>query len=298
MQDVHRSDSAQRQHYTIDKKSFVSINPTLLYSGTLRKKQDWRDDAHHHEFLEIIFLLHGNGSVMIDDKSYHIEQGDIVIYNAGITHCEQSSTQAPIEASFLAFDKIQLKNLPPNCILTTNSAFIFKSGEYAPVLAALFNIINEEISSKKEFYVEIAKDTSHTLLMYIFRILNSAHTSLELPNKDPVLQKVLAFIDENFLKEIGLDEISAECFVNKYYLSHLFTEHLGMPVGKYIRNKRIELAKKVLSESTASIADVSDKCAFNDANYFGRVFKKSTGFTPLQYRRAYLRETLTQEDNP
>ncbi|MEG0018286.1 MAG: hypothetical protein RR724_06075, partial [Hydrogenoanaerobacterium sp.] len=65
MQDVHRSDSAQRQHYTIDKKSFVSINPTLLYSGTLRKKQDWRDDAHHHEFLEIIFLLHGNGSVMI-----------------------------------------------------------------------------------------------------------------------------------------------------------------------------------------------------------------------------------------
>ncbi|MEG2087994.1 MAG: AraC family transcriptional regulator [Angelakisella sp.] len=285
MRQKARNDSAQRQHYIVDRESFIDITSTLLYSGTLRKLQDWEDSPHAHPFLEILFILDGAGTVTLGDTNYPIGKGDIIIYNAGAVHCEHSSTAEPLEASFIAFDKIQLKNLPPNCILSAQSDCIYNVQDAAPVFIRLFNIIKDEISGKDEFYIEIAKDASHALLMYIFRILNQRHQAVELPHKDPVLQSALYYIDQGFLTETGLEEIATKCFVSKYYLSHLFAKHLGMSIGEYIRDKRIGLAKALLAIPELSIGDIAGKCAFNDTNYFARTFKKSTGLTPLQYRR-------------
>lgn len=283
---IHRNDSPERTHYTIDRKSFVDIKPTLLYSGLLTKAQAWKDSAHSHSFLEILLITDGSGVVEINEKKHTVVKGDLVIYDAGVRHFEQSNPDAPMEASFIAFDTIQLKNLPLNCILPPNSCRIFQSGTTLDTLSALFTIIKDEISDKNEFYVEIAKDAGRTLLMYIFRILNHTQRNVELINKDNILNNVLPYIDKNFLDDISLEDVATQCFVNKYYLSHLFTENFGVSVGQYIRNKKIELAKSYLVDTNLSISIVSDQCGFHDINYFGRAFKKETALSPLQYRKA------------
>ncbi|MEG0910829.1 MAG: AraC family transcriptional regulator [Ruthenibacterium sp.] len=282
---IHRNDSPERTHYTIDRKSFVDIKPTLLYSGLLTKAQDWKDSAHSHSFLEILLITDGSGTVVLNEKEYAVTKGDLVIYDAGVHHFEQSSTQSPMEASFIAFDTIQLKNLPLNCILPPHSGAIFKSGATMQTLSALFAIIKNEISGKDEFYVEIAKDAGRALLMYIFRILNKTQRNVELINKDNILNKILPYIDKNFLNDISLEDVASQCFVNKYYLSHLFTENFGVSVGQYIRNKKIELAKSYLVDTDLPIAMVADQCGFHDINYFGRSFKKATSLSALQYRK-------------
>lgn len=286
---THSQDSPERRHYTIDRKSFVSISPTLLYTGMLMKAQDWRSSSHSHDFIEILFILDGDGTVDIDENKFPIKKGDIVVYNAHSNHLEQSSNDEPLEAFFVAFDKIQLKNLPPNCILPERAKFIFSAGKYGDTITELFKTINSEIAEKGDFYVEIAKNTSIALLMFVFRILNQAQSSgIDLLSRDNILSTVLPFIEANFLKDISLANVATECFVNKYYLSHIFTENFGMSIGQYIHSKRIELSKPFLSAGTLSVADVAEKCGFNDTNYFGRIFKKSVGLTPLQYRNASL----------
>lgn len=285
MKQIHRSDSIARKHYCIDQKSFISFHPELIYSGLLNKTHGWSDTLHIHKFLEIIYIADGAGSVTVDGQEYSVKKDDIIIYNAGANHCEHNEVGNPMEAYFLAYDKIQLRDLPQNCILPLHSSCVFSAAKIGREIFTLVNMVNTEIVAKDEFYIEIAGVSAHTLLMYIFRLLNEKKIIVEPIKKDSVLQDVLRYMDLHFAQEIGLEDIAAKCFVNKYYLSHLFTEHLGMTVGQYVREKRIAQAKLTLSQSDLSVANIAEQCGFNDFNYFIRLFKKTTGLTPLQYRK-------------
>lgn len=284
---IHRHDTPERKHYTVDRKSLVDLKPTLLYSGTLSKSQDWRDSQHSHAFLEILFVIDGKGIIEIEETPFNILKNDIIVYNANMRHFERSSSEEPMEAVFIAFDKIQVKDLAPNCILPQNANCVFNATPFASTLVLLFDLIRDELTEKNDFYAEIVKDASHTLLMYIFRIISHTLSTVSLLNKDNILNVVLPYIEKNYLQNISLSDIAAQCFVNKYYLSHVFTESLSMSVGQYIRSKRISLAETYISETDSSISDIAVQCGFTDLTYFNRQFKKSTGVTPLQYRKMH-----------
>lgn len=287
MSDIHRSDTSERKHYTVDRKSLIDIKPSLIYSGTLSKSQDWRDSEHSHYFLEILFISDGKGIIEINKTPFNVGKNDVVIYNADVLHSEHSSSDEPLEMDFIAFDKIHLKDLPPNCILPENANCIYNASDFAPTLKQLFDLIRQEITVKDKFYAEIVKDASRTLLMYIFRMVNRSKDTVNLHNKDNIMNIVLAYIDKNFLTNIGLSDIAEECYVNKYYLSHVFTESFGMSVGQYIRAKKIEFAQKCIVETDLPMAEIATQCGVADPAYFDRQFKKATGLTPVQYRKAH-----------
>lgn len=287
MMEMHRNDTAERKHYTVDRKSQVNIKPTLMYSGTLSKSPDWHSSQHSHYFLEILFIVDGRGTVEIAGNQFKIGKNDIVVYNADVRHAEQSSPEEPLEMCFIAFDKIQLKNLPPNAILPQDSSFIFNAAQFADVLTQLFDLIRRELIIKDEFYAEIVKDASRTLLMYLFRVINDTSNSADLLNKDNILNIILPYIEKNYLNNISLSDIAEDCFVNKYYLSHVFTENFGMSIGQYIRSKKLTLAQKRICESDLPISEIAEKCGFSNPAYFNRLFKKETGITPVQYRRTW-----------
>lgn len=282
----HRMDSPERKHYTVEGKSVVDIKPVLLYCGTLLKAKDWRDSEHHHRFLEIIYVLDGTGDIDVEDTRYAVSGGDIVVYDAFKPHFEHSSVESPLEVRFIAFDSVQLKNLPINCILPPDAKCVFQAGKFGKTLMSLFDIINEEIWSKDEFYIEVAKNAARTLLMIVLRVIRQTQSNVVFLNKDNILNGVLPYIEKNMLNDISLEDIAAQCFVSKFYLSHLFSESMGMSIGQYIRNKKIELAKTYLAQENMSIEGVAEKCGFHELNYFGRTFKKVTNQTPTQYRNS------------
>ena len=148
-----------------------------------------------------------------------------------------------------------------------------------------FTTLVSEFDKKERFYTEIAQNVSRTLLMYMFRLINQTENAASLLESGKTMETALRFIDENFRREITLDELSEKCFTNKYYLSHLFTRSQGISVGKYILNKRIKEAKRQLENKDRSVAEIANDIGFNDPSYFCRVFKKETGITPLAYRK-------------
>lgn len=286
MEAIHRENTANRHHYVIDERSFVNLRPKLLYSGSLSKLPGWQGDTHSHEFLELIFVVEGEGKVFVRDREYALHSGDIAVYNAGVVHREVSSNDRPLEMFFIAFDHIELPMLRRNCILSDESEIIYPSDELYNVFRDHFKMIVSETSRKEEFYIEIAQNASRALLMYFFRLLNRSRNSMEVFRRGGVLSRVYKYIDENYLRNIGLSEIAEQCFVNKFYLSHLFTKSEGIPIGKYIMQKKINDSKRLLSETELPISEIADQCGFNDIGYFSRTFKQFTQSTPLQFRKS------------
>ena len=99
-----------------------------------------------------------------------------------------------------------------------------------------------------------------------------------------LVRKAQDYIEENVSREISLNEISEELNISSYYFSKLFKEETGEGFIEYLTKRRVEKAKEMLKDPSKSIKEVGSDCGYSDPNYFSRIFKKSTGMTPTEYK--------------
>jgi two-component system response regulator YesN len=99
-----------------------------------------------------------------------------------------------------------------------------------------------------------------------------------------IFEKAIEYINENFRKEITLDDVSAHIHISSYYFSHGFKKFTGMTFIEYLTKIRIKEAKKLLLTTDLNIGEVGKKVGYDDPNYFGRVFKNIEGIPPSKFR--------------
>lgn len=90
-------------------------------------------------------------------------------------------------------------------------------------------------------------------------------------------------------EEISLSVLADKFHLNPQYISQLFKSEIGVNFLAYLTNIRMEQAKKLLLTTSLSIAEVSERSGYGDYRVFTKVFKKSEGITPSQYRRDFMR---------
>jgi len=100
----------------------------------------------------------------------------------------------------------------------------------------------------------------------------------------PAIEKACKFIDDNFNKDVTLEETASHCRLSSFYFSKLFKKRKKLTFIDYLTNRRIEEARKLLSETNLSIKEISQKVGYNDPNYFTRVFKRVLSTSPTSFR--------------
>jgi two-component system response regulator YesN len=103
------------------------------------------------------------------------------------------------------------------------------------------------------------------------------------PRRSTPLDAAIASIKENFGKPITLDLVADELGISPGRLSRLFIEKTGKGFSDYLIEHRIERAKEMLLLPGSAIKQVSAACGYLDPNYFSRLFKKVTGYTPSAF---------------
>lgn len=103
-------------------------------------------------------------------------------------------------------------------------------------------------------------------------------------NTNSIIKKAKEYILQYYKKDISLDGISRELDISPYYFSKLFKDVAGINFVEYLTNIRIEKAKDLLMNSDMSMKEICVQVGYNDPNYFSRIFKKSTGRTPTEYK--------------
>lgn len=92
------------------------------------------------------------------------------------------------------------------------------------------------------------------------------------------------YIDKNYQEDINLNKISNYVSLSKNYFCNIFKKETGMTIWDYLIRIRMEEAKKMLLETEQKTYEISERVGYDDPSYFGRLFKKYTGFTPIEFR--------------
>lgn len=111
---------------------------------------------------------------------------------------------------------------------------------------------------------------------------------LILHSGDDLWQRIQTYIQNNLHERMPLTEIANALSVSVSTLNRSAEKNVHTSIGKFILTERIALACRLLRETQYSISQVAARCGIGDYNYFSRVFKAQTGFTPRAYRKTVL----------
>ena len=101
----------------------------------------------------------------------------------------------------------------------------------------------------------------------------------------PAIQKAKKFVLENYSGHITREDAAREAGLNANYFSTCFREYTGLRFTDYVRQVRMEQAKRLLSETTESIAAIAERVGYSEYRHFCKSFSQYAGVTPSSFRK-------------
>ena len=92
------------------------------------------------------------------------------------------------------------------------------------------------------------------------------------------------YINQNYYREISLEDVSREVNISPNYFSKIFKKETGKSFIDYLTFVRIQKAKELLKKNACVMKEICHLVGYRDPNYFSRIFKKVVGVTPSEYR--------------
>lgn len=224
-----------------------------------------------------------------DDNSPPLEFDENILTSLDSCIKNNRQTEAEVLVKRLVLSFKNHENTHHNLVRNTFYKMILSLARIAqdrniPFLKDQSNHILHTITNSKTID-EIEKSVL-TLILSIFEYLN---TSFD-PGKDTIV-KITNYITSNFCDEnITVNSIAEQLNLTPTYLCMVFKRDTGKTINQYITNLRVEKAKEFLAIREIKLYDVARRVGYNDGKYFTRVFTKTTGLNPKEYREIHSRD--------
>ena len=105
------------------------------------------------------------------------------------------------------------------------------------------------------------------------------------PESEDLTYQLIHYLAEHFQEELSLDSLAKALHVNKYYLSHIFSEKLHLSFPQYLAHLRVDYACNAMQFSEKSLTAIWAEAGFSSQRSFNRMFREIKGMSPLAYRK-------------
>lgn len=253
--------------------------------------------GERHDFWEMVYVDKGPVRIRRDDEIIMLQQGDIIFHRPNEFHsiraidspinffvvsfvCESAAMQSleryhtSLEASLKPFISAVIRESENTYIIPKND----------PTLAGLAR--NDTAPPGGE---QLIKTYLEQLFIYLLRGMTVSDNTRIFPSKESMENHLVVatkrLITEKCEENIRVGEICRTIGYSKSYLCKLFREQCGETIISYSIRKKIDRAKQLIREGNLNFSEISDRLAFDNPQYFSRVFKRVMGMTPTEFRR-------------
>lgn len=259
----------------------------LKYCGTEICSPSFSMEPHiRHEYL-VHYIISGSGTYVTNNKSYELKPGSIFIIYPDTLVSYKTNSWDPFHFSWFSFigdygDEIsnELGFSRDNCVQRINSNLAIHEE-----IEKCINLINE--NNKANRY-----SITSTLFEIFSLIIRSKNDNRRIIHniKEEHVEKAVSYIKMHYMLPITVEDVTNFISLDRTYFSKIFRQCKKVTIRDYILNTRIEQAKTLLERTNYSSKEIASFVGFNDKCYFSRIFKKTTGFTPQEYREDYFKK--------
>ncbi|MBO4309199.1 MAG: AraC family transcriptional regulator [Clostridia bacterium] len=254
-----------------------------IASSNREKKSKLQFLPHLHRELELVLYLGGETDAYADSVRYRLTAGDLFLTFPNQIH--SYITYAPEEYIII----IVKPEIMPELIDVFNMAIpdsaVLHGAATDPVIRTLAERLIR-FEQEKQNNQPYAKQLLHGYLLALFsEILSRMRIKRVSVGDSDTLRAIVSFCSRNFSANLSLSVLEENLHLNKYYISHLFSERLGLRFNDYVNSLRVSEACRYLLYSAHSITEISDIVGFNTMRTFNRAFLRQIGVTPSEYRR-------------
>lgn len=239
---------------------------------------------HQHDGYQLIYMIKGQASFMVDDEIFKLTKGDLFYISPNLPHAIVSIDEEPEAVVIQYKDGIlptEIDNLPE---FTFVNIFTKKG-----VGGLAFRNVSYDILEGLIHAAGIGKVTSlfHTLDYLGHNIANAEQLSKRIIQEDgaSVSTRAHQYLLEHYKDDVSLSDIADYCHQQEASLCRTYKRETGMTLFQHLQFIRIESACTMLRNTSLSIAEVAYSCGFNTPSTFNRLFQEKMGMTPSEYRK-------------
>ena len=255
---------------------------------------------HRHDHFAIFFVTRGKGHHVIDFQDYELRPQRLFLIAPGQVHAWKSFEG--VKGFVILFTKeffsltLQYQELRAYLFFNTayQHTFIDLEKETALHLQRIFKNIEEEHTGNRRYSQNIIRSYINILLFELTRIYEQSIPVLkEKDNVNQLLRDFEALVNKNFRTLHAVNDYAGLLHITPNYLNTISKKRKGKSAGELIRDRMMLEAKRLITHSDITIAQIAYNLNFEDNSYFGRFFKKYSGQTPAAFRNEIKKETLT-----
>jgi AraC-like DNA-binding protein len=248
-------------------------------------------EEHHHEKHQFLYALDGKGVITLDGLSLDFEQNSGVVITPYSKHAIVSNMKLTVLV--LAFDETLLDSAVRQQLLHDEfgRSKLIKLGKMGD------NELRQML--RKMLFEQSQGGPLNVLALPIYLaelllVLVRNESSLQAHNVNGKrAEKLRQYIETHYFEIFSSHDIAVKLGVSARHINNIFKEQYHVTPLQYLTEVRMELAKKMLSETDKDISSVCFEVGFESLSTFYRIFRNSEGIAPNSYRKLQHEETIT-----
>ncbi|MBQ9898089.1 MAG: helix-turn-helix transcriptional regulator [Ruminococcus sp.] len=292
--------SADRSRYRENAVHGTPQFPMKLYTNNFQWYTNHVIDWHWHPELEFAVVLEGSVDVSVNDSVFTVSEGEGFFINSNTMHMERPAEDSPeplmatvcFMPEFIGDcggDLIYRRYVAPvvSDPFLRGMKLIPQIGWQSDILAKLREMY--AVHGADEWGTELLLRNSVAQMWYVLAVnlrVEPQDTQLRAAAglSEQRLKTMLSFIQENYSRELTVDEIAASANISRSECFRCFRSMISKKPVAYLNEYRLKAAAELLLGTDMQITEICFACGFGHSSYFGKMFRQYYGVTPKQFR--------------
>lgn len=245
------------------------------------------DSMHRHGFVELLYVLSGKCSYSCDQTDTILEPGSLVLLFPYSQHTISALPDTNCQTATFLFHLDFVSDFKKRfCEYTMPDNILLHSQLSHATMTALQWLVNSvrESYDEDEVLLQKVRGWLTVVLGDIFykRDLVQRREKIEPELLEQLTHYIETHLDQDFTKE----QLAHALGISQSYLTHTLKHVLSLSYNKFIISLRLKYTEKMLLTTDYSLIFIAMECGFSSVQSFSRSYKKATGYTPNQVRRA------------
>jgi len=251
---------------------------------------------HTHDFSELVIILKGTALHIVNGKEYALKPGDTFLIHGDLSHGYKNVSNLEYINIMFDFSIVQqfplLKRQKGFQALFFIEPFYRKEQNFSSKLELTPSQLKKvEVIADiliDEFIQDI--DNSQAMISSYFTVLlimlsRNYSTNINESNRKVLqMSEAVTYIEENFLENINLSQLSELACISSRHFVRVFKKNYGSTPMDYIIGRRLNYSATLLKETSLQISQIATASGFNDHNYYSRKFKDVYALSPTEFR--------------